>query len=256
MCLGTPCWSPDGREIAFYEMTTEDTWGARRPNLVGGVVSQIVSVQSSDRRTHGANQRPRAEAFSHYASASEILYHRKGGATKVFTRTCAACCARTCCARPIGRRMASSSSTKKVVIRPRPQNLPLYSWDPERDYLHTDVFPVLTRDGKLVLTEKAATSSIVIMNPDGSDKRVVYDTKTSGLDPKRVAMGMAGAFNPTVSPDGAWIAFGLGEWFQARNERSARIIAHKADGSGLEALTDGSIHSGFPSYSADGRHLV
>ena len=33
-CLGSPKWSPDGRRVAFYEMTTEDTWGARRPNLV------------------------------------------------------------------------------------------------------------------------------------------------------------------------------------------------------------------------------
>jgi len=33
-CLGSPKWSPDGRRVAFYEVTTEDTWGARRPNLV------------------------------------------------------------------------------------------------------------------------------------------------------------------------------------------------------------------------------
>ena len=43
-CLGSPKWSPDGRRVVFYEMTTEDTWGARRPNLVAKVVSQIVSV--------------------------------------------------------------------------------------------------------------------------------------------------------------------------------------------------------------------
>jgi Tol biopolymer transport system component len=28
------------------------------------------------------------------------------------------------------------------------------------------------------------------------------------------------------------------------------------DGTGLEALTDGSVHSGFPSYSADGKEIV
>ena len=42
--LGSPKWSPDGKRVVFYEMTTEDTWGARRPNLVAKVVSQIVSV--------------------------------------------------------------------------------------------------------------------------------------------------------------------------------------------------------------------
>ena len=30
----------------------------------------------------------------------------------------------------------------------------------------------------------------------------------------------------------------------------------RSDGSAYEALTDGSVHSGFPSYSADGRYLV
>jgi Tol biopolymer transport system component len=43
-CLGSPKWSPDGKHVAFYEMTTEGTWGARRPNLVANVTSQIVSV--------------------------------------------------------------------------------------------------------------------------------------------------------------------------------------------------------------------
>ena len=37
-----------------YEMTTEDTWGARRPNLVGRVTSQIVSIDvaSGERVEH------------------------------------------------------------------------------------------------------------------------------------------------------------------------------------------------------------
>jgi Tol biopolymer transport system component len=256
MCLGTPCWSPDGREIAFYEMTTEDTWGARRPNLVGNVVSQIVSVnlQSGERKVRTSG--PGLKLFPHYTSANEILYHRKGGADEGLYSSARGLLRKDVLRSPHWSADGKFVVYEKVVIRPRAQNLPLYSWDAERDYLHTDVFPVLTRDGKLVMTEKAAASSIVIMNPDGSDKRVIYDTKSSGLDPKRVAMGMAGAFNPTVSPDGAWIAFGLGEWFQARNESSARIMRVRRDGSGLEALTDGSIHSGFPSFSADGKQLV
>jgi Tol biopolymer transport system component len=40
-CLGSPKWSPHGRRVVFYEMATEDTWGARRPNLVAKVVSQV-----------------------------------------------------------------------------------------------------------------------------------------------------------------------------------------------------------------------
>jgi len=36
-CLGSPKWSPDGTRVVFYEMTTEETWGAHRPNLVASV---------------------------------------------------------------------------------------------------------------------------------------------------------------------------------------------------------------------------
>jgi hypothetical protein len=42
-CLGSPKWSLDGKRVVFYEFT-EDTWGARRPNLVPMVMLQIVSV--------------------------------------------------------------------------------------------------------------------------------------------------------------------------------------------------------------------
>jgi Tol biopolymer transport system component len=67
---------------------------------------------------------------------------------------------------------------------------------------------------------------------------------------------MAGAFAPSWSPDGQWIAFGLGEWFQERHTGKARIMRVRRDGTGAEALTDGTVHSGFPSYSADGKQSL
>jgi Tol biopolymer transport system component len=67
---------------------------------------------------------------------------------------------------------------------------------------------------------------------------------------------LAGAFHPTISPDGQWIAFGVGEWFQQRNTSIAKIMRVRRDGSDPEMLTDGSVHSGFPSYSADGKEIV
>ena len=74
-----PRWSPDGRRVVFYEMTTEDTWGARRPNLVAKVVSQIVSVDvaTGERVEHTSG--PGLKVFPQFLSATEIAYHRKGG---------------------------------------------------------------------------------------------------------------------------------------------------------------------------------
>src|SRR6202008_1191842 len=105
-------------------------------------------------------------------------------------------------------------------------------------------------------TEKATNSSVVIMDPNGSNRRRIFDSDTSDLDPAQVQRGMAGAFQPAWSPDGQWVTFGLGEWFQMRRTGKARIMRIRRDGTGLEALTDGTIHSGFPSYSADGNEIV
>jgi Tol biopolymer transport system component len=118
------------------------------------------------------------------------------------------------------------------------------------------VFPAMSKDGKLVITEKAVASSVVIMDPDGSNRKTVFDTANSGLDPNMVSHGLAGAFQPAWSPDGLWIAFGLGQWFQTRATGTAKIMRVRSDGTGAEALTDGTVNAGFPSYSPDSKRIA
>src|SRR5512144_1092192 len=91
---------------------------------------------------------------------------------------------------------------------------------------------MLSRDGKLVITEMAQHSSIASMDPDGSNRKRIFEVDTAGLDRTKVARGMAGAFAPSWSPDGQWIAFGLGEWFQERHTGKARIMRVRRDGTG------------------------
>jgi Tol biopolymer transport system component len=134
---------------------------------------------------------------------------------------------------------------QKVSFAPRPQNMPLYSWDQNHEYRYTDVFPQFSRDGKLVVTEKDADSSIVVMNPDGSDKQRVFHAAGKGL-----------AFAPSWSPDGRWIAFGFGAFFGDRHKTRAKIMMVRRDGTGAQDLTGYTPHTGFPSFSADGRQLV
>ena len=85
-------------------------------------------------------------------------------------------------------------------------------------------------------------SSIVIMDPDGSNKeRVIYDGE-------RVL-----AFAPSWSPDGQWIAFGFGNFFGDRHKTRAKIMMVRSDGTGAKDLTGDIPNAGFPSFSADGK---
>jgi len=255
-CLGSPKWSPDGKRVVFYETTVEETWGARRPERIAKVVSQIVSVDvaSGTRIEHTSG--PGLKVAPQFLNAKDLAYHIKGGPMEGLYFTSGKPMVKASLRSPRWSPDGAKMIYEKVSFKPRPQNTPLYSWDPDWDYRHTEVFPALSRDGKLVFTEKSVDSSVVISDPDGSNRKRIFATETSGLLPEQIARGLAGAFQPTWSPDGQWVAFGLGQWFQERRHGTAKIMRVRRDGTGVEALTDGSIHSGFPSYSADGKRIV
>jgi Tol biopolymer transport system component len=255
-CLGSPKWSPDGKRVVFYETTVEETWGARRPEGIAKVVSQIVSVDvaSGGRIEHTSG--PGFKVAPQFLGATDLAYHIKGGPLEGLYYTSGKPMVKASLRSPRWSPDGSQVIYEKVSFKPRTQNLPLYSWDPDWDYQYTDVFPALSRDGKLVYTEKSSNSSIAISDPDGSNRKRVYETAGSSLSAPMVSHGLAGAFQPAWSPDGQWIAFGLGQWFQERRNGTAKIMRMRRDGSALEELTDGSVNSGFPSYSADGKRIV
>ncbi|WP_345347570.1 hypothetical protein [Actinoallomurus liliacearum] len=257
-CLGSPKWSPDGRRIVCYEITTEGTWLAHRPEGIGKVESQIVSVDvaTGERIEHTSG--PNLKVAPQFLSATEIGYLIKGGADEGLAYTSGTLpSVKRSLRSPVWTPDGKSVIYQKVGFATRPLDTSLYTWDPDWEYRFCDVFPVLSRQGRLAITDKQlGNSSIVTLRPDGTDRRVVFDTDGKGLDPTLVAKGLAGAFRPAWSPDGEWIAFGLGGWFQERAVSTAVVARVRSDGSAWETLTDGTANAGFPSYSADGNEIV
>jgi dipeptidyl aminopeptidase/acylaminoacyl peptidase len=235
----------------------EHTWGARRPERIATVTSQIVSVDvaTGARTVHTSGAG--FKVFPQYLDATTIAYHIKGGPLEGLYTTAGSQALVKGIRSPewIG---GTKVIYEKVSFLPaHAQSTPMFSFDPDWHYQYTDVFPQLSRDrNTLVITAKHMNSSIDIMNPDGTNRVRVYDTSASTLPPDQIARGLAGAFQPAWSPDGQWIAFGLGQWFQERRTGTADLWRIRRDGTGLEQLTSSALHEGFPSYSANGAKLV
>ena len=257
-CQGSPTWSPDGKRIVFYEMLLEATWGARRPNYHGKAFSQIVSVDvaSGERTEHTTGTE--LKLSPQYLSNTEIGYLVKYGPNEGLAYTSDRPARKAGIRSPSWTADGKSVIYEKVAFRPSRQLLkPLFSWDKKFEYRFIDVFPMMSKDGWIAYTDKqTGTSSVAVMRPDGSEKRIVFASAGHAIEEAKLRMGLAGAFQPAWSPDGQWIAFGLGYWFNERATMTAALWRVKRDGTGAEQLTDGTLHSGFPSYSADGKEIV
>lgn len=242
---GSPKWSADGRRVIFYEMPVQDSWNARISFLAARAQSQVVSVDvnTGERIEHTSG--PGLKLFPQFISTNEIGYQIKVGAEQGLHYTSGRPAVKGAIRSPVWSPDGTRVVYEKTGFTALPQNTLLHSWDPQFEYRSTDSFPRLSQDNKLVLTEQASNSSIAIMNPDGTDRRRVFDTEGKGL-----------AFGPCWSPDGQWIVFGFGLYFENRYKAPSKIMRVRRDGSGLEVLFEGPENAGFPSCAPDGKRIV
>jgi Tol biopolymer transport system component len=265
-CLGSPKWSPDGRRIIYYEMSTEDTWNAHRPESLQAVTGQLVSIDFDtglDRIEH--TEGPGLKMFPQWIGNTTIAYLLKNTddeglnyVTDVFNGSSTLRAYRSSIRSPSWSPNGSQVVYEKIdfdIVRPMGKKL--YSWDDEWEYRFTDVFPQLSLQGRLAITQKQlGNSNIIAMSPDGSDVMEVFDVFSANQSETAIAKGLSGAFQPSWTSNGDWLVFGVGSWFQSRSTDSGALYRATANGSFFEQLTDGSINTGFPSYSPDGRYIV
>ena len=261
--VGGAAWSPDGARLAFYEASPID-WRAMNsvlgpPTLPTGT-SQIVTMEPATGARQVLTSGP-GRKYSPKWIGNAIGYVRgdpdepRGSRQRVnpvslgisFTDG-------RNDVRGLYSNVDWSRDGKRMVFHRAiegtwPPLTPTFSRDKDFRSVRTGVFPSYSRDGRRLMSNTAYAgifkNNIVLMNPDGTDRRIVFEDPTGS------------ALAPVWSPAGDRIAFALGSFFAAgRAGASAHIATIAADGSDLRMLTSGTANYGFPSWSPDGTRIV
>jgi Tol biopolymer transport system component len=247
---GSPKWSPDGREVLFYELPGQQTFDAHS----GGGTSTIVSVEvATGRRTVRASG-PGLKVSPQFLGPDRIGYMVKtqSGGSLAFTS------GETGSPRDMANPSWSQDGTRVVYHAGQSETMHHYTTklgskvlgirpDAGFEFVYASGFPSLSPDGQtLVVSERGPAPERVAL--------VLWDANLT--HPRRIYSDDVTLMGLQWSRDGRWIAFAAGAFFTAnRPTRPAKIMVMSADGAQMRVLT-GQGNSGFPSWSPDGTEIV
>lgn len=257
---GSPKWSDDSRTLIAYQALVETSWLARVDQLSMKATSQIVAIDVDSGQVKELTSGSGLKLYPQFLPDGRFAYVTKSAQTDGIMYSDGP-------AQFPPRLRAPSWTTdgrqvvyEKVDNSPLPQNTPLYSWDPNYEYRYTDVFPTFAKDRTLALTAKDIDTSIVTMDADGGNRKVVFQSTThcaAGKNPSGPCGEMIGvALDPAWTPDGKSIVFSFGGYWRTRDQNVAKIMMINRDGTGVQDLTSGTSNTGFASVSPDGKEIV
>lgn len=245
---GSPCWSPDGKQIVFYEAELQQV---RNMNTVMKVnaTTQLSVIKVSDNTKQTITKNTGEKIYPKWFADGSVAYVTWGETPGIiFTNG----------KKKIDGNFESpswSTDGRKMLFHREvnsgwPPYHKLYSRDKQFQLIRSGVFPCYSPLGKyLICNDKTAGihhNQIMQMNAgDGTNRSILFGDSIKS------------ALAPVFSPQGDKIAFGFGRYFQSLQGPAIGDIAiTNSDGSHLEVLTDGKGNYGFPSWSPDGKKIV
>ncbi|HTE10158.1 MAG TPA: hypothetical protein VK645_04295 [Chitinophagaceae bacterium] len=244
---GSPCWSPDGKKIVFYEAALQQVRNMNTVMKVNATTQlSVINVFDNTKQTitkdTGEKIYPRwfadnSIAYTTWGKNPGILFtNGKTGIKGNFENP------------------SWSTDGKKIVFHHEvnsgwPPYYKLYSRDKQFQLIRSGVFPCYAPSGNyLICNDKTAGihhNQIMQMNADGTNRSILFGDSVKS------------ALAPVLSPQGDKIAFGFGRYFQSlQGPATGDIAIINSDGTHLEILTDGKGNYGFPSWSPDGKKIV
>jgi TolB protein len=247
MFAGSPSWSPDGKQLAFYQAALSEVVKITSPRDLRGVTQiATIDLRTDELRTLTSGA---AEKWSPRWLAPDLIAYFSGGPDGGIEHIGGSAGERGEFQSPSW----SADGRQMVFHRDAVASWPpLQRWrsrDRQFSLMRTGIFPSYSPSGARLLcnSERAGIlhNEILVMDARGTNRSVLFH------DPAKSALG------PIWSRRGDRIAFGVGRFFQTvLGPALADIAVMDPDGTELKVLTDGSGNYAFPSWSGDGQRIV